>query len=134
MPSPRAGVVEENGRPRRSDRRHWERLPLAIPIFVRGSDDQGKEFQEFTTALNISAGGLLIASRRYLPVSSRISLEIPSAPLPPARTGLQSIRNLSAHPVTVTHAEQCYLVGVKFSRPLSMSKARGSKRKSFSST
>ena len=98
------------------ERRRSERLPLGIPIFVRGIDEQGKEFQEFTTAFNISAGGALIATRRYLPDSALISLEIPAAPLPRMTTSPVFVRNLPAHPVTVVHAEQCYLVGVKFSK------------------
>jgi len=68
--------------------------------------------------MNISAGGALLATRRYLPVSSRISLEIPTAPLPHAGIGSDFVRSLQARLVTVTHSEQCYLCGLKFSRPL----------------
>lgn len=98
------------------ERRRSERLPLGIPVFVRGIDERGKEFQEFTTAFNISSGGALVATRRYLPASSLITLEIPSAPLPRMTIAPLFIRNLSAKPVTVTHSEQCYLVGLKFSK------------------
>jgi len=42
------------------ERRSWPRLPLAIPVFVRSRDEKGKEFLEFATALNVSAGGALI--------------------------------------------------------------------------
>ena len=41
------------------DRRQWERLPLAIPVFVRGIEPSGKQFIEFATALDISVGGAL---------------------------------------------------------------------------
>jgi len=101
-----------------AERRRSERLPLGIPVFVRGIDDHGKEFQEFTTAFNISSGGALVATRRYLPASTLISLEIPAGPLPRMTTSPVFIRNLPAHPVTVTHNEQCYLVGLKFSKTL----------------
>ena len=40
-----------------SERRAWVRLPLAIPVFVRSRDQNGKDFLEFATAVNISAGG-----------------------------------------------------------------------------
>ena len=60
------------------ERRSWPRLPLAIPVFVRSRDDDGTEFLEFATALNISACGVLVAVRRSLPLSARLSLEIPT--------------------------------------------------------
>jgi c-di-GMP-binding flagellar brake protein YcgR len=91
---------------------------LSIPIFVRGVDQDGKEFLEFATALNISAGGILLATRRSLPRSSNLSLEIPVAPLPPNTASPQSIRSLKARLVRITHGERCHLLGLKFHRPL----------------
>lgn len=103
---------------RKHGKRRWDRIPLAIPVFVRGKDQEGREFREFTTAMNISPGGLLLATRRFISPSSIVSLEIPAAPLP--RTGIpqEFIRKLFGQTVTVTHTEQCYLCGVKFDRPL----------------
>ncbi|HSS96349.1 MAG TPA: PilZ domain-containing protein, partial [Terriglobales bacterium] len=62
------------------ERRQWPRLPLAIPIFVRSRDEKGKDFLEFATAMNVSAGGALVAVRRSLPNATQVSLEIPTAP------------------------------------------------------
>jgi len=101
-----------------SNRRRWQRLPLAVPVFARGVDERGNEFLEFTTALNISAGGALLASRRYLPRSSRVSLEIPSAPLPGLAVQLHFVRSLRARVVRVTHSDRFHLWGLQFSRPL----------------
>ncbi len=101
-----------------SERRKHQRLPLSIPVFVRGVDQDGKEFLEFATALNISAGGILLATRRSLPRSSQLSLEIPVAPLPPSSVSPQSVRSLKARLVRVTHGERCHLLGLKFHRPL----------------
>ena len=56
-----------NGAKAGNERRKWARLPLAIPVFVRSRDGKGKEFLEFATALNVSAGGMLVAIRRALP-------------------------------------------------------------------
>ena len=100
------------------ERRRWPRLPLAIPVFVRSQDDKGKEFLEFATALNISACGVLVAVRRSLPLSARLSLEIPSAPLAATAKLPKAWRTLSARCVRVTHAEGYHLVGLKFARPL----------------
>src|SRR5437870_7447179 len=63
------------------ERRRWSRLPLAIPAFIRGVNGQGREFLEFGTLLNESAGGVLLAIRKPLRRWSRVTLEIPSAPL-----------------------------------------------------
>jgi c-di-GMP-binding flagellar brake protein YcgR len=110
------------------ERRRWERIPLAIPVFIRGKDADGKEFREFTTAFNISAGGILLATRRYVPKSSSISLEIPAGPMSSQLAGRKFYRDLVGRAVTVTHSEQCYLCGVKFSRPL-VQRAAGRKSK-----
>jgi hypothetical protein len=100
------------------NRRRWERIPVAIPVFVRGKDGDGKEFREFTTAFNIGGGGVLLATRRYVPRMSTISLEIPAGPLSSQPMPQKYFRDLVGRAVTVTHTEQCYLCGVKFNRPL----------------
>jgi hypothetical protein len=100
------------------ERRKWTRLALAIPVFVRSRDEKGKEFLEFATALNISAGGALVAVRRSLPPSAQVLLEIPSAPLAATASLPRAARTLRARTVRVTHAEGYHLVGLKFSRPL----------------
>lgn len=100
------------------ERRKWPRLPLAIPIFVRATDEKGKEFLEFATALNISAGGALIALRRLLPASGSMMIEIPSAPLAATTSLPKAYRSLRARATRITHAEGYILVGIKFSRPL----------------
>ena len=101
-----------------SERRKWARLPLAIPVFVRSRDGKGQDFLEFATALNVSAGGMLIAVRRILSAGAQLRLEIPNGPvaalalLPPAS------RTLRAKALRTTPAEGFYLLGLKFSRPL----------------
>jgi hypothetical protein len=100
------------------ERRKWTRLPLAIPVFVRSRDDKGKELLEFATALNVSAGGMLVAVRRVLPSPAQILLEIPSAPLATLAALPTSSRNLRAKALRTTHAEGYHLLGLKFSRPL----------------
>jgi c-di-GMP-binding flagellar brake protein YcgR len=100
------------------ERRKWMRLPLAIPVFVRSRDDKGKEFLEFATALNVSAGGMLVAVRKTLPASSEIELEIPSAPVAALALVPNVSRNLRAKALRTTPEEGYYLLGLKFSRPL----------------
>lgn len=98
------------------ERRKWSRLPLAIPVFVRSRDAKGREFLEFATSLNVSAGGMLVAIRRILPAVSSIQLEIPSAPV--AAMAPEAARTLRAKTLRTIPAEGYYLIGLKFERPL----------------
>jgi len=106
--------------PRRAfvERRQNERIPLAVPVFVRGRDSEGKEFLEFATALNISAGGALLATRRYLPRLATIALEIPSAPLPRTADLPRAVRRLRARLLRVMVVDGYQMWGLKFSGPL----------------
>jgi hypothetical protein len=101
-----------------TERRKFQRLPLSIPVFVRGMDETGKEFLEFATALNISAGGVLLATRRNIPKSASLSLEIPVAPLPADSLSSHSVRSLKAKLIRVTHGERYHLLGLKFTRAI----------------
>jgi hypothetical protein len=113
----KGGSGVERGKPE-VERRGWTRLPLAIPVFVRSRDQNGKDFLEFATALNISAGGALVAVHRSLRPPAQVSLEIPSAPLAASAPVPKNSRNLRAKIVRVTHAEGYHLLGMKFTQPL----------------
>ena len=103
---------------RHGERRKWPRLPLAIPVFVRSRDDKGKEFLEFATALNVSAGGMLLAVRKGLASAAEILLEIPSAPMAGLTELPKTARNLRAKALRSTQSVGCNLLGLKFARPL----------------
>ena len=117
------------------ERRRWPRLPLAIPVFVRGRVEHQKEFLEFATALNVSAGGMLVAVRHALPSEEEISLEIPSAPLAALANLPRAARHLRAKALRIDHSNTYNLVGLKFSRPLvgpTKAKTEGRKQTSLS--
>ena len=119
-----------NGTRPGSERRKWTRLPLAIPVFVRSRDGKGKEFLEFATALNVSAGGMLVAMRRVLPAIAQIRLEIPSAPVAALALLPRASRTLRAKALRTIPAEGYYLLGLKFLRPLLLSgKLKARRRK-----
>jgi hypothetical protein len=118
-----------------TETRKWPRLPLAIPIFVRSRDEAGKELLEFATALNISAGGALVAVRRSLPLSAQVLLEIPSAPLVSGNSFPKACRILRARTVRVTYVDGYHLLGLKFSHPLVNGKlAKPARQRKVSST
>ena len=100
-----------------SERRDWERLPISIPFFVRGAKSTGEEFLEFATALNLSAGGLLLATRRYLEPGSHISLEVPVALVNKAQLP-RSVSFLQATVLRCTPDRQYFLLGLRFDEPL----------------
>ncbi len=100
-----------------AERRGWERLPISIPFFVRGTSASGEEFLEFATALNLSAGGVLLATRRYIDPGTQISLEIPVALA--NKTQLpRSVSQLQATILRCTADRQYFLLGVQFREPL----------------
>lgn len=122
-----------NGTRAGTERRKWTRLPLAIPVFVRSRDSKGKEFLEFATALNVSAGGMLVAIRRVLPAIAQIRLEIPSAPVASLALLPKASRALRAKALRTTPAQGYYLLGLKFARPLLLSGNSHARRRKLAS-
>jgi hypothetical protein len=100
-----------------AERRGWERLPISIPFFVRGRDANGDEFLDFATALNLSAGGVLLAARRYLDPGTEISLEVPVALVNKAQLP-RSVSLLHATVLRCTADRQYFLLGLQFHEPL----------------
>jgi len=125
-------VSSMTGRRPTKERRKWSRLPLAIPVFVRSRDGKGKDFLEFATALNVSAGGMLLAVRRLMAEVEQLRLEIPSAPLPSTAALPVVARTLSAKTLRVTPSNGYYLLGLKFRRPLPVANKPARKRKLIS--
>ena len=102
----------------RVDRRKSSRLPLAIPVFVRGPQGEAGNLLEFTTAVDVSAGGMLVATRHLLPVATRLRLEIPSGPLAGFAGLPVSCSSFRGRVVRNLASGGHYLLAVKFLRPL----------------
>jgi hypothetical protein len=102
----------------KNERRKWPRLPLAVPLFVRGKSEQDKDVLEFASAVNVCAGGALVAARRSLPLFSQVSVEIPTAPFASSPLFPKAIRLLPAQIVRLTHAEGYHLMGLKFAKSM----------------
>lgn len=100
-----------------AERRDWDRLPISIPFFVRGTKSTGEEFLEFATALNLSAGGALLATRRYLDPGTHLSLEVPVALVNKAQLP-RSVSLLHATVLRCTPDRQYFLLGLQFEEPL----------------
>ena len=109
-----------------AERREWDRLPISIPFFVRGRKGNGEEFLEFATALNLSAGGVLLATRRFLDPRTQITLEVPVALVNKAQLP-RSVSLLNATVLRCVPDRQYFLLGLKFDEPL-ISEPRGTQR------
>lgn len=100
-----------------AQRRQWTRLTVAVPMFVRGTDPQGKRFVEFATALNISAGGALLVLHRGLQEGTEVSLEIPIGLLPQSLVP-RMVRQMEARLLRSQPTERVFLAAVQFANPL----------------
>lgn len=100
------------------DRRKWERIPLPVPIFVRGKDSNGEVFLDLTVAQNIGGGGLVFASNRSLPRSARLTLQIPSVPWLRKLSCAGNVRPLKGHVIRITCTKDIKLYAFQFNRPL----------------
>ena len=94
--------------------RRWQRLAISFPVFVRGKDSNGKRFTELATALNVSAGGVLVAARK-LPLCKRFSVEIPT---PPGFVTPKLGRVFEADVVWIEPHSRFSLVGLRFENPI----------------
>ncbi len=99
------------------ERRRWQRLPLTIPVFARGRDENGEEFLEFSTILDVSAGGALLLTRRPLAPGSQVSLHmllLSSIEATPEAHSPRSMRVRNARVVRVQTSGEQHLSGLEF--------------------
>jgi len=103
------------GEPKNKSRR-WQRLAIAFPIFVHGTDADGRSVLEFGTALNVSAGGALIAVKR-VPSDKEVIIEMP---VPPgfAAHGPASYRMIEGRIVRTQAGPAHTYLGLEFKKPL----------------
>jgi len=60
------------------DRREHYRLPIRVPIFVKGVDKYGNEYFELTHTVDVSASGACFFSKRALEASADLLVSIPA--------------------------------------------------------
>ncbi len=101
------------------ERRRWERIPIPVPVFVRGVDHEQRTFLEFATITNINFGGALLITRRYLSVGTIVEIEVPCATGQAFPFG----RVLQARLVHTAWMECSHAAGLKFIEPLTIRKS-----------
>jgi hypothetical protein len=62
------------------ERRRERRVPVHLPMLVRGTDRTGARFEERTSSENLCRGGAAFATRYEVDLGTRIEISIPSSP------------------------------------------------------
>jgi hypothetical protein len=101
------------GEPKSKSRR-WQRIPLAFPVFVHSRDTEGRAILEFGTAVNVSAGGVLVALKK-VPLDKHVLLEMP---IPPGFSSDKSVTTIESTIVRTVPGSHHTYVGMQFKRPL----------------
>jgi len=83
---------------------------------VRASDENGNKLLEFSTILDISAGGVLFGSRKKLGRQSRIILDVPGEV--PKLTKLDTQKTFAVRLLRTDVRDGFYLYGARFRSPL----------------
>ncbi len=97
------------------ERRRWSRMPVAIPVFIRGEDAQGRDFTELATTVDFSSGGALLMVRNRIPQGAPLELEIPRASLGVVPN---AVRNFEARTVRAGGERGFQYLAVEFVSPL----------------
>ena len=99
-------------------RRKTPRIPLQVPVFLRGSDSSGVEFIELTKTLNIGSAGACIASTHILRSDQIVYLTVP-APSPVSSSLVPNeTPPIAAKVLRQDVAGDMRLFGLEFLRPL----------------
>jgi hypothetical protein len=59
------------------ERRRERRVPVHLPILVRGTDNAGDHFEERTASENVCRGGVAFPVRHILELGARVEISIP---------------------------------------------------------
>jgi len=101
--------------PSSENHRSQRRVEAAIPIRVRGLDAAGYEYDDSTTALEVSRRGLSFLTRRELPIYSSLTVVIPGlGPGRPDEEGTTDFFTEATVLGCVKEDEEFYRVGVRF--------------------
>jgi c-di-GMP-binding flagellar brake protein YcgR len=98
------------------ERRRERRVPVHLPIVVRGTDRAGLPFEEHTSSENLCRGGVAFATRYPLDLGVHLELHIPVASAAAADEKEFSTQGRIVH-VKPARSAQESIVGVEFTGP-----------------
>lgn len=98
------------------ERRRERRVPVHLPIVVRGMDLTGTSFEEHTSSENICRGGAAFASRYPLNLGIQLEIQIPVLPTAAREDTEFSTQGRVVH-VKPGRDQYEHIVGVEFTGP-----------------
>jgi|SRR6185312_4275793 len=98
------------------ERRRERRVPVHLPMLVRGNDTHGEWFEERTTSQDICRGGTAFATQYALEMGARVEISIPAA-----HAGAKDEEEFATHG-RIVHIRRAaddlpLIVGVEFTGP-----------------
>ena len=98
------------------ERRRERRVPVNLPILVRGTDRAGESFEEHTSSVNLCRGGAAFATRYAVDLGSRLEISIPAAASAVEKDAEFSTQGRIVH-LAPGNSERESIVGVEFTGP-----------------
>lgn len=98
------------------ERRREHRVPVHLPMLVRGTDRSGEWFEERTASENVCRGGAAFATRYTLDMGARIEISIPSSASSGEPDAEFSTQGRIVHLKPGKHDREL-IVGVEFTGP-----------------
>lgn len=98
------------------ERRRERRIPVHLPIVVRGQDSGGFPFEEHTACENVCRGGAAFATRYPLDLGGQLEISIPMAATASAEEKEFSTQGRIVH-VKPGRDNRELIVGVEFTGP-----------------
>lgn len=98
------------------ERRRERRVPVHLPIVVRGTDRTGFSFEERTSSENLCRGGAAFATRYPLDLGGRLEIHIPVLPTAASEDTEFSTQGRIVHMKRGTDERES-IVGVEFTGP-----------------
>ncbi|MGA3294645.1 MAG: PilZ domain-containing protein [Candidatus Acidiferrales bacterium] len=101
------------------ERRHFQRIRLQVPLFIRGRDAHGEHFMELAKTLDISGLGAFITCPRALAINEVVTLTIPAPSIISSGLVPAGMPPIQARVKRQQEAGEVHLVGVEFLKPIS---------------
>ena len=98
------------------ERRRERRVPVHLPIVVRGTDRTGFSFEEHTSSENVCRGGVAFATHYPLDLGSQLEIQIPVLPTSASEDTEFSTQGRIVH-VKRGSNEHESVIGVEFTGP-----------------
>jgi hypothetical protein len=98
------------------ERRRERRVPVKLPMLVRGTDSAGESFEEHTASENLCRGGAAFATRYAVELGTRLDISIPVPPSPSDSEAEFSTQGRIVHVAPGKSAREL-IVGVEFTGP-----------------